>query len=75
MKVPRKLLTDLEVEDKISTCSYQRGNFVYLEEDLDAVIVIDQLKKKGITLVLKSRHTDRSSRIRNYPSYAKPSCE
>lgn len=69
MKVPRKLLVALGVECQISTCSYQRGDFVYLEEDSDAGIVLDLLKEQGVALVLKSSHTDRSSRIRSYDSY------
>ena len=73
MKVPRKLLAELGVEAKISTYSYQKGNFVYLEEDCDAGIVLDCLKAKGVIPVLKSSHTNKSSRIRSYPSYVKPS--
>ena len=70
MKVPRELLVELGVESKISTYSYQKGDFVYLEEDCDAGIVLDLLKEQGVTPDIKSKHTDRQSRIRSYDSYA-----
>ena len=63
MKVPRKLLVDLGVESKISTYSYQKGDFVYLEEDSDAEIVLEILIEQGVTPVIKSKHTNRQSRI------------
>ena len=71
MKVPRKLPVELEVQSKISSCSYQRGDFVYLEEDRDAGIVLDCLKEKGVTPVVKEKNSNKSSRIRSYSSYAK----
>ncbi len=69
IKVPRKLLVELGVADQITTCSYQNGDFVYLEWDCDAVIFFDRLKDQGVTPVIRSKSTDRSSRIRNYDSY------
>jgi len=35
LAVKRQLLIDLGIIDKITSCSYQRGKTVYLEEDLD----------------------------------------
>lgn len=70
IKVPRKLLVELGVADQISTCSYQKGDFVYLEWALDAGIVFDRLKEQGVTPVIRAKSTDRSSRIRSYSSYA-----
>ena len=35
LAVKRKLLIELNILEKITSYSYQRGNTVYLEEDLD----------------------------------------
>lgn len=35
LKVPRKLLHDLNIANHITPYSYQRGDYVYLEEDSD----------------------------------------
>lgn len=36
LKVKKTVIEALGISEKISGCSYQRGNFVYLEEDYDA---------------------------------------
>lgn len=36
LAVKRQLLIDLNILDKITQCSYQKGKTVYLEEDCDA---------------------------------------
>jgi hypothetical protein len=71
VKVKRTLLDKLEIADKISRCSYQRGDFVYLEEDCDAGLLINALKVRGIEYSFKTSWTNRSSKIRNYPCYVK----
>jgi len=66
------LLTELKllgVADKISGYSYQRNQFVYLEEDCDLGTYMRVLSEKGITLKFRETHTDNRSRIRNYNSY------
>ena len=65
--------TDLQkagVEDKSSRCSYQRKDMVFLEEDCDAGIFIKALADQGIKAEFRQHHTDRSSKIRGYASYA-----
>ena len=67
--VKRKLLIDLDIADKISPYSYQKGQTVYLEEDCDLSVLIDTLKSKGNTIDFKNKHTNNRSPIRTYESY------
>lgn len=46
LAVKRKLLRDLNIIDKISQYSYQRGKTVYLEEDRDSSIFFQAYQKK-----------------------------
>jgi len=62
LKVARKELIALDLMDKI-TCSYQRKDFVYLEEDNDASLFLDALKKQP---KIKRNYTNKVSKIRNY---------
>ena len=71
IKVPRKLLTKLGIADKISSCSYMRGNYVYLEEDSDADKFFKAYKEHtGHEPEQRLHWTNRSSKIRNYFSYS-----
>lgn len=45
LQVTRADLKELDIEDKISSCSYQKGEYVYLEEDCDAGVFFQALKK------------------------------
>ena len=74
LKVKRKELEELGIANKITEYSYQRGDFVYLEEDADASIFIEALEKKtgeefNYNLHVRKHITDKVSRIRSYPSY------
>lgn len=69
MKIPRKELIKFNIEYKISSCSYQRKDFVYLEEDMDMTTYINALKEKGIVFDVKIFHGNKRSKIRNYESY------
>jgi uncharacterized protein YjhX (UPF0386 family) len=75
LKVPVKTLKELKIENQISSCSYYRKGYAYLEEDCDLAIFIKSLKeKKQITFGegnIKASHTNRSSKIRKYESYKK----
>jgi protein-disulfide isomerase len=68
-KVKFKLLLKLGIVADISTFSYVRKEYVYLEEDCDLSLLVDALKKKGITIAFKSHYSNKSSRIRNYARY------
>lgn len=73
IKTTRKLLVDLEIADKISGCSYQRENFVYLEEDCDWPILYDALFRLDIVMQVKESFSNKYSKIRSYECYQKPS--
>lgn len=70
LKVPRKLLCDLGIEDKITSYSYQRGEWAYLEEDQDASTFIHAMKGAGREYKFRERSTwSKQSKIRGYSPY------
>jgi hypothetical protein len=68
-KVKRSVLHSLDIADKISNYSYQRGEYVYLEEDCDAFELHQAFKERGTTLRVVHKHADNDSRIRSYERY------
>jgi hypothetical protein len=72
-KVDRSELIELDILKDISTYSYQKNNFVYLEEDQDLNIYINSLKlkyKNDINWIIKfNESVSQRSRIRNYKSF------
>lgn len=62
-------LKELGIADRISNHSYQRGLSSYLEQDRDAALFIDAMKKESQEFVIESRHTNKSSPIRSYSQY------
>jgi hypothetical protein len=77
LKVPRELIRALGIEEKISSCSYQLGDFAYLEEDCDMSVFFKALLKTediSYNLIKESvdivtKHTNRQSKVRTYPNY------
>ena len=69
LKVSKKMLIELGIANKISTYSYQRKAYAYLEEDCDFQVFANALKAINKTLELIEHHTDKPSKIRNYDSY------
>jgi hypothetical protein len=69
VKVKLSYIKKLGIQDEISSYSYLRGEYAYLEEDCDASVLIAALKKNGIEAKFRSHHSDKSSKIRNYLSY------
>jgi hypothetical protein len=47
LEVPRSLLHELDIADKITPYSYQRGEDVFLEEDCDLSTFADAMEKAG----------------------------
>lgn len=69
-RVPKAKLKKLGIADKISTYSYQRGDYAYLEEDCDLGVYINALKSKNYCdFNFKEFHTNRQSKIRGYATY------
>lgn len=70
VKVPKKLITELNISDKISGCSFIRNNHVYLEEDMDFATFNNAMTQHNMFFTLKVKHTNRSSKLRSYDSYS-----
>jgi len=71
LKVPRVMLIAHDLIQKISSYSYQRGAFVYLEEDCDLHTFVVSLKAAGIKVEYRDNVTNRRSKIRSYDYYRK----
>ena len=74
-KVSKKELIKLGIAGKITSCSYENGEFAFLEEDCDLNTYVMALREKGIEYKFKENHTNRQSKIRSYYSYQKPRVE
>jgi len=73
LKVTMRELLDLGIADKITGYSYMKGENVYLEEDSDLTTFFEAYESKYNKKPQFIEHnTDKSSRIRNYPSYTPP---
>lgn len=71
LKVPLKLLKQYELLNSITSFSYIRGKFAYLEEDCDASIFITALENDGINIEFRERIAGfKQSRIRNYDCFS-----
>lgn len=70
LAVKRDLLIELGIFEKITTYSYQKGQTVYLEEDLDAGTFIKALRDRGIEPKFKEVSHDYYSPIRSYDSFS-----
>ena len=68
--VETSALTELGIENEISSYSYRNGTKVYLEEDSDAPKFIRAMAAKGIKVITEDRYTDSPSRVRGYAPYA-----
>lgn len=70
-KVPRKLLHELGIADRITRFSYERGEDVYLEEDCDlGIFYAAYTDAHGVAPKFTEQSSERSSRIRSYSSYS-----
>ena len=68
--VKRQELADLEILDKISGYSYQKGKTVYLEEDCDATLFINKLKELDIIYAFTEKICNKDySPVRSYESF------
>ena len=67
--VDRDTLVKLNIINRITPYSYQKGHTVYLEEDCDMTTLAQALAQEQDTLELEHHHTDDRSPIRNYPRF------
>lgn len=68
-KVPRSLIETLGIAGDITGYSYQRGDYVYLEEDCDLSLFASTMRATGHIVKYREHHTDKSSKIRSYERY------
>ena len=76
LRVKRCELTELGIAGDISSFSYQKGIYVYLEEDCDAGVFMLAKYGKDISFreleslgVIQDKHTNSTSAIRGYDHY------
>jgi hypothetical protein len=65
LEVMREGIDALQLADKISSYSYARAGWVYLEEDCDAGLYLDAAKAAGYTLHIVERYSNTDSHIRS----------
>lgn len=68
-KVKRIVLHNLGIANNISSYSYQRGDYVYLEEDCDLTSLCMALNQRNTRIKFVEKSTNRDSRIRSYERY------
>ena len=69
LEVKRSDLIALDIEDKISRYSYEKGSKVYLEEDCDQMTYLRAASAAGWDVKTKDARTDSESFIRFMNSY------
>lgn len=69
LDVPRALLHELGIAERVSSYSYQRGDSVFLEEDSDYSLFRRAMMQAGREFTTADIHTDGDSFIRSLPSY------
>lgn len=69
LAVKRQTLMQFVELSNISPYSYQRGGTVYLEEDRDASVFLEAIRRAGVEFSTTNRYTERSP-IRSYDSFA-----
>ena len=70
LAVKRNELTELNISEKITGYSYQKGDTVYLEEDRDGTLFFYEFKKKfNIELQFSKSYINGNSPIRSYNRY------
>ena len=73
LKVPRSEVNSLGIGPKVSSCSYEQGDYVYLEEDCDAGRYISHCNPCGLPADTEFDHvdhkTDYNTGVRSFDRY------
>lgn len=70
IKVPTSILVALNIADKITNYSHLRGDFAYLEEDLDYCTFINAFRAfTGKEPKIREFNANKYSKIRGYDIY------
>jgi hypothetical protein len=72
VKILKSRLVELGIADSISSYSYERGDWAYLEEDCDYSRLHNAFLKVGVAMELRHFNANKYSKIRSYNSYKKP---
>jgi hypothetical protein len=70
LQVPKALIKELGIANEISGYSYERGLYVYLEEDCDFSVFTNAVPEK---IAIHADHYENESRVRSYTPY-EPEC-
>jgi len=68
-KVRMEVLKNLNIDKAISAYSYKRGDYAYLEEDVDLGILCQALYDNNTRVVFKEKVSNNPSRVRTYDRY------
>ena len=71
-RVPRTLLEELGIIGQITTFSYQKGQWVYCEEDQDAHTLITALEAAKVPFKTIEKYAKGKSKIRDYNHFDNP---
>lgn len=70
VKVSREKLAKLGMLTSISPYSYQRGKWVFLEEDCDAALLENTCRERGVALKIKNKkQSNKQSKVRSYQPF------
>ena len=69
LAVKRAELIRLNILNKISGCSYQNGQTVYLEEDCDAGVFLKAKEAASEIVEIKEKYQENTP-IRHYPNFS-----
>lgn len=71
-KVKKQFLNKLGIQNLITSYSYQRGDYAFLEEDIDLTTLCSALEANNIPFAFdEKRAHNRPSKIRSYERYSK----
>lgn len=68
-RIKRESLLNLCLAHRVSSYSYQKGKYVYLEEDCDLPMVCKALENVGVSVSFVEKHTNNRSKIRSHESF------
>ena len=72
-KVPKSLLKELGIEKSVSSYSYMRDDYAYLEEDCDLALFVKTWETNGNVAEFRfHKQSLKGSKIRSYLSYKPP---
>lgn len=69
LEVPKSLLVELAIQDKITDYSYQKGTMAYLEEDCDMTTFMQACYEHKLLVTVDEIYQENTP-IRNYNPYS-----